>query len=108
MNDFDEASEQVVPMTGDEKVDALLKADPELRSRLSSIEAALVAHFGPRAEVERTVSVYYDSPDASDELYLRVCADLSIDETIDRLEEFLRREKELLAPVFERLTIGFL
>jgi hypothetical protein len=37
-----------------------------------------------------------------------VWADLSIDEKIDRLEEFLRREKELLAPVFARLIIGFL
>lgn len=93
----------------EERVAALLSADPELRSRLSAIEAALGRHFGPGAEVERKiVSEFFDDPDGSDELYLRVHTDLSFDEEVERLGEFLRREEDLLAPVLPRLAIGFL
>jgi hypothetical protein len=93
----------------DARVAAVLEADPELRTRLSAIEAALVRHFGPGAEVERDiVSEFYDDEEGSDELYLRVHADLSLDENIDRLAAFLERETDLLAPVREQLTIGFL
>ncbi len=93
----------------DSRVAAVLDADPELRTRLSAIEAALVRHFGPGAEVERNiVSEFYDDPEGSDELYLRVHADLSLDESIDRLAAFLERETDLLDPVRAQLTIGFL
>jgi hypothetical protein len=93
----------------DARVAAVLEADPELRDRLSAIEAALVRHFGPEAEVERTiVSEFYDDPEGSDELYLRVIDDLSFDENMDRLTAFLDREGDLLAPVRARLTVGFL
>jgi hypothetical protein len=92
----------------DEQVAALLAADPELSSRLDAIEAALVAHFGPGATVERQVVSEYDDPDGGDELYLRVHTGLSLDEEIDRLRDFLGREAGLLAPVRRQLSIGFL
>lgn len=93
----------------DARVAAVLEADPELRSGLSAIEAALVRHFGPGSVVERKiVSEFHDDPEGSDELYLRVHADLSLDENIDRLATFLEREGDLLAPVRAQLTIGFL
>lgn len=95
--------------TLDERVDALLAADPELRSRLGPIEAALLRHFGPGSAVERKlVNEFHDDPEGSDELYLRVDADLALDESIDRLATFLEREGDLLAPVRAQLTIGFL
>lgn len=91
------------------RVAAVLEADPELGARVGAIEAALVRNFGPGSEVERKiVSEYYDDPEESDELYLRVHTDLSFDEEVDRLGDFLRREEDLLAPVLPRLTIGFL
>jgi hypothetical protein len=93
----------------DARVAAVLEADRELRSRLGAIEAALVRHFGPGSAVERKlVNEFHDDPEGSDELYLRVHADLSLDENIDRLAAFLEREVELLAPVRAQLTIGFL
>jgi hypothetical protein len=92
----------------DEQLTALLEADPELRSRLGAIEAALVEHFGPGAEVERKVVSGYDDPEGSDELYLRVHTNLSFDEEVDRLAEFLERDEDLLAPVRRQLVIGFL
>jgi hypothetical protein len=93
----------------DARVVAVLEADPELRSRLNAIEAALVRHFGPGAKVERTiVSEFYDDPDGSDELYLRLHADLSLDESMNRLAAFIERESDLLAPVRAQLAIGFL
>jgi hypothetical protein len=93
----------------DARVTAVLEEDPELRARLSAIEAALVRHFGPGAEVKRKiVSEFYDDLEGSDELYLRVYDDLSLDENIDRLATLLEREGDLLAPVRARLTIGFL
>ena len=93
----------------DARVAAVLEADPELRSRLGAIEAALVRHFGPGSVVERKiVNEFHDDPEGSDELYLRVHADLSLDENIDRLAAFLEREGDLLAPVRAQLTIGFL
>jgi hypothetical protein len=92
----------------DAGVRALLAADPELRSRLTAIEAAIVRHFGPGTRVERKVIVEYDDPQGEDDLYLRVHTDLSLDEEVDLLSEFLGREKDLLAPVRERVVIGFL
>lgn len=91
-----------------EHVAALLADDPELDSRLGSIEAALREHFGAGAKVLRKIIEPYDIPDGRDELYLRVHTDLSFDEEIDGLGEFLGRHQDLLAPVRSRLTIGFL
>lgn len=92
----------------DRRIDALLDADPELRTRLSAIEAALIEHFGPGARVERQIIDDYDSLEKSEELYLRVVADLSLDENLDRLAKFLEQESDLMAPVRARLIIGFL
>lgn len=92
----------------EERVAALLAADPELAARLGAIEAALRAHFGPEARVERRIIEPCGLPDGRDQLYLRIHTDASVDEEIDRLGEFLRLEEELLAPVMSRLTIGFL
>jgi hypothetical protein len=92
----------------DDRIAALLAADPKLASRLDAIEAALLAHFGDGAKVERQIISDYDDPDGEDELYLRVHADLSFDDEIDRLAEFLRRQDRLLAPVRRQLVIGFL
>jgi hypothetical protein len=104
-----EPSEEEAKDAGlDERVAELLAADPELSSRLDAIEAALVAHFGPGARVERQVVSEYDDPGGGDELYLRVHTALSLDEEIDRLRDFLGREAGLLAPVRRQLSIGFL
>jgi hypothetical protein len=92
----------------DLRIEALLDSDPELRARLGTIEAALVGQFGPGASVERQIIDDYDSVETSEELYLRVHSDLSFDESIDRLAEFLRREEGLLDPVHRHLVIGFL
>ncbi len=89
-------------------VASLLAADPELESRLPAIEAAVLEHFGPGASVERKIIEPWDIEDGEDALYLRVRNDLSFDENVDRLAQLLRQEKELLAPVRLRLTIGFL
>jgi hypothetical protein len=91
----------------DGQVAALLAADHELGARLGAIEAALVAHFGPGARVERQIISEYDLEE-DDELYLRVHTDLSLDQEIDRLGEFLGQEEELLAPVLQQFAIGFL
>jgi hypothetical protein len=92
----------------EESVAAVLAEDPELAARLGAIEAALIAHFGPTAEVERNIISEYDDPEGEDELYLRVRIDLPFDEKIDRLADFLHREEDLLGPVAGQLTIGFL
>jgi hypothetical protein len=95
--------------TVEDRVAALLDADPELRSRLPAIEAALLRRFGPGASVERKiVNEVWDDPDGPDELIIRVHNDLPLDENIDRHVEFLRRERDLLAPVWSRLTVGFI
>lgn len=91
-----------------EDVAAFLAADPELRSRIDPIEAAVLRHFGPGARVAREVAVYYDEPEPEDDLYLRVITDRTIEEDIDLLGTFLSQERELLAPVRRRLVIGLL
>lgn len=105
-------SAQAEPMvsnpTMDERVEALLKGDPELRSRIPAIEAALIEHFGPGAQVDREMITSYDESEGNDEIYLRVLVDLSFDEKIDRLAEVLEQERDLLAPVRSKLTVGFL
>jgi hypothetical protein len=93
----------------DDRVATLLATDPELRSRLPRIEAALEDCFGPGAKVTRgIVNEIHDDQDDSDELHLRVEADLSVDASVERLSEFHEREGELLDPVRARLSIGFL
>lgn len=94
--------------TMDERVDALLEGDPELRSRIPAIEAALVEHFGLGAQVEREMITSYDESEGSDEIYLRVLVDLTFDEKVDRLADVLEQERDLLAPVRSKLTVGFL
>lgn len=92
----------------DQRIDAFIDADPELRTRLSAIEAALVQQFGPGAKVERQIIDDFDSVERDEELYLRVHTDLSFEAEIDHLAEFLRREEVLLDPVHRHLVIGFL
>jgi hypothetical protein len=93
----------------EERVAALLDGDPELRSRLPAIEAALLRCFGPGATVERKiVNEVWDDPDGHDELIIRVHNDLSLDENIDRHADFLARERDLLAPVRSRFAIGYI
>jgi hypothetical protein len=108
-----EASIGADPGTGkptvEERVAALLADDPELATCLPAIEAALLRHFGPGASVERKiVNEVYDHPEESDELLIEVHSDSSLDERIDRHAEFLARERDLVAPVRSRLTIGYL
>jgi len=103
------SDDEVVSDPGlDQRVEAFLDADPELRTRLSAIEAALMEHFGPGAKVERQIIDDHDSVESGEELYLRVDADLSFEEQVDRLVEFLRREADLLDPVHRHLVVGFL
>jgi hypothetical protein len=92
----------------DQRIEAFLDAVPELRTRLGAIEAALVEQFGPGAKVERQIIDDFDAVERGEEFYLRVRADLSFDEEIDRLVEFLQREQDLLDPVHRHLVIGFL
>lgn len=103
-----QAEPKVSNPTIDERVDALLEGDPELRSRIPAIEAALIEHFGPGARVEREMITSYDESEGNDEIYLRVLVDLTFDEKIDRLAEVLEQESDLLAPVRSKLTVGFL
>ena len=94
--------------TVEERVNAVLDGDPDLRSRLPALEAALLSYFGPGATVERRIlNVVWDDPEGPDELMVQVHSDLSFDEKIDLHSEFLSRERALLAPVRLRLAIGF-
>lgn len=103
------AGEAARKPTVEERVAALLDGDPELRSRLPAIEAALLRQFGPGATVERKiVNEVWDDPDGPDELIVRVHNDLSLDENIDRHADFLTRERDLLDPVRSRFAIGFI
>jgi hypothetical protein len=94
--------------TVDPRVSALLDSDPELASRVESIEARIVRYFGRGATVRQAIVTDYTSMDGPDRLHLRVRAGLSVDEEIDRLAELLEGEEALLGPVRERLTIGVL
>jgi hypothetical protein len=103
------APERIVEKpTQEEKVAAFLAADPELRSRIDAIEAAVLRHFGPGAKVVREVAVYYDEPEPEDDFYLRVITERTIDEEVDLLGTFLVEQEELLAPAKRHLVIGFL
>jgi hypothetical protein len=91
-----------------DRVATFLASDPELEARLPAIEERVLHHFGPGATVKRKVIEAIDDPDGRDEFYLRVYADRPTAEMIDRLGELLEHERDLLAPVKDRLTIGFL
>jgi hypothetical protein len=88
-------------------VAVFLAADPELDSLLPEIEEKIRAHFGPQARIERGIIEDFESGEG-DVFYLRVRDDLSLDENIARLTALLTAEWDLLSPVTERLTIGFL
>jgi hypothetical protein len=90
------------------RISALLAADPELSSRLPEIETKVREYFGPEAEIERKIIEPWDIPDGHDEFYLRVSTDLSVAEAGDRLGDLSEAEHDLLGPVADRLTIGFL
>jgi hypothetical protein len=98
--------ERAADLKRQEKVSAFLAADPELRSRIDAIEAAVLRHFGPGATVVREMAVYYDEPEPEDDLFLRVTTGLTVEEDIDLLRSFFRRERDLLAPVKRHLVIG--
>jgi hypothetical protein len=88
-------------------VEALLAADPELAGLLPEIEARLREHFAPVDSIARGVSVEHEG-EGDDELVLQVKNDLSFGQNFDRLAAFLEQERNLLAPVRTRLTIGFM
>ncbi|MBS1887012.1 MAG: hypothetical protein JSU06_07465 [Actinobacteria bacterium] len=92
----------------DREVAALIEADPDLGSRLPSIEAAIRDHFGPGARIGRAIVTEQSAPEGSDHLYLRVRTELPFDEEIERLADLLSEEEGLLGPVRARLTIGTL
>lgn len=89
-----------------DRVDAFLAADPELAALLPEIEAKIREHFGP-VEVERTLIEDFESGEG-DVFHLGARSNLPFDENIARLTSLLEEEGDLLGPVTERLTIGFL
>ncbi len=105
---IDEPSEEdrVAEVKREEKVAAFLAGEPELRSRIEAIEAAVLRHFGPGAIVVREMAVYYDEPEPEDDLFLRVTTGLTVEEDLDLLRSFFRQERDLLAPVKRHLVIG--
>lgn len=98
-----------VPISEEEKerVSALLAADPELAARLPAVEDAIRTHFGADADVQRRVAGSHGAAE-EDHLYLRIESDLSFDAKVDRLAELLSDQREQLAQVRERVTIGWL
>ncbi len=92
----------------DRRASAILAADPELDSSLPAIETAIHEYFGPESRIERQIIEPYDIPGGSDRLYLRVYTDLAFREEMDRFAAFIEQERDLLQPVLQRLTVGFL
>jgi hypothetical protein len=91
------------------RVEALLDADHELRSRLGAIEAAILRHFGPGAEAERKIAGQFDESEGEDDhLYLLVRTDLPFAREIELLGEFREQNEDLLAPTWGKLLIGTL
>lgn len=86
-------------------VDAYLAEDPELAARLPEVEARVREHFGPEVQIERGLDIEPGSPVVG--FSLRVRNDLSFDENLTRLSAVLA-DRELLEPVADRLTIGYL
>jgi hypothetical protein len=86
-------------------VEAYLVGDPELADRLPAIEARVREHFGPDVRIERGLDIEPGSPVVG--FSLRVRNGLSFDENLARLTSVLI-DRDLLEPVADRLTIGFL
>jgi hypothetical protein len=88
-------------------VASFLAADPELAALLPEIEVKVREHFGPEAEIERRLIEDFESGEG-DVFYLGARSNLPFDENMTRLTSLLEAEWDLLSPVTERLTIGFL
>ena len=86
-------------------VEAYLAGDPELATRLPEIEARVLEHFGPEVRIERGLDIEPGSPMVG--FSLRAHNGLSFDENLTRLTAVLM-DRDLLEPVADRLTIGFL
>ncbi len=86
-------------------VEAYLAGDPELAARLPEIEARVREHFGPEVRIERGLDIEPGSPVIG--FSLRAYNGLSFDENLTRLTAVLM-DRDLLEPVADRLTIGFL
>jgi hypothetical protein len=92
-------------------VETFLAADPELASLLPQIEARVRDHFAPVQRIERGIIEDFEgeSGDRSgDVFYLGVRTEMSFDEKVKRLMALLEKEQDLLSPVHDRLSIGFL
>jgi len=88
-------------------VASFLAADPELAALLPEIEVKVREHFGPGVEIERRLIEDFESGEG-DVFYLGARSNLPFDENMARLTSLLEAEWDLLSPVTERLTIGFL
>jgi hypothetical protein len=95
----------------DDAAETFLAADPELAALLPEIEAKVREHFAPTEEIERGIIEDFEAEPgdrSGDVFYLGVLNDLPLDANVQRLITFLGQERQLLAPVHSRLTIGFL
>jgi hypothetical protein len=95
----------------EDAVTTFLAADPELTALLPEIEAKVRLRFAPLEGIERGVIEDFEGEPgdrSGDVFYLRVLNDLSLDANVERLIALLDQERDLLAPVHDRLTIGFL
>jgi hypothetical protein len=86
-------------------IEAYLAGDPDLAASLPEIEARVREHFGPEVRIKRGLDIEPGSPEVG--FLLRVHNDLSLDENRTRLRAVLA-DRDLLEPVVDRLTIGFL
>lgn len=89
------------------RVAAFLAADPELAARLPEIEARLREHFAPVERIDRSIGEEIEG-EGDDVLYLEARNGLSFDENSKRLMAMLERERDILDPVADQLTIAFL
>ena len=91
------------------RVAALLDADPELASRLPAIEARIREHFGADAEIRAPVIAEYDDARKGATVSTSACAPACLStRRSNAWASFSSSRRDLLAPVRERLTIGFL
>jgi hypothetical protein len=89
----------------EEAVETFLAGDPEMAALLPEIEAKVREHFAPVRWIERGVIVEYEG-EGDDVLYVWAHNDLSFDENVERLTDFLEQERDFLRPVRSRLNIG--
>ena len=90
------------------RAEALVARDPELAARLPEIESKVREHFGPEVRIERCVCEEPETDEDDDRLHLRAFNGLSFEQNLARLRALLKQEADLLDPVADRLTIGFL